>query len=162
MPAPSPVHPLCVCVLLRGGCEGSVIGVVGEPGGSRRGECVRGAINNRASHRSPRSRHRRAHNLSADARGVQLSPFMHIHIIYRRSVRVRVRSRCGLTRAISSNMCIYLSLSPSLVSLSLSSWLSIYRSLYTYIYIIITAAPSECASDRGAEAASYVFKCIYL
>jgi len=33
-------------------------GVVGEPGGSGRGECVRGAVNNRASHRSPRSRHR--------------------------------------------------------------------------------------------------------
>jgi len=32
----------------------------GEPGGSGRGECVRGAINNRAPHRSPRTRHRRA------------------------------------------------------------------------------------------------------
>jgi len=32
----------------------------GEPGGSGRGECVRGAIHNRAPHRSPRSRHRRA------------------------------------------------------------------------------------------------------
>jgi len=35
------------------------LGVVGEPDGSGRGECVRGAINNRAPHRSPpRSRHR--------------------------------------------------------------------------------------------------------
>ena len=32
----------------------------GEPGGSGRGACVRGALNNRAPHRSPRTRHRRA------------------------------------------------------------------------------------------------------
>jgi len=35
-------------------------GVLGEPGGSGREECVKGAINNRAPHRRPRSRHRRA------------------------------------------------------------------------------------------------------
>ena len=31
----------------------------GEPGGSGRGECVRNAIDNRTSHRRPRTRHRR-------------------------------------------------------------------------------------------------------
>jgi len=42
-------------------CAIQHLGVVGEPGGSGRGERVRGAINNRAPHRSPRSRRRRAH-----------------------------------------------------------------------------------------------------
>jgi len=41
-------------------CAIQHLGVVGEPGASGRGECVRGAINNRAPHRRPHSRHRRA------------------------------------------------------------------------------------------------------
>jgi len=41
-------------------CAIQHLGVVGEPGGSGRGERVRGAITNLASHRSLRSRHRRA------------------------------------------------------------------------------------------------------
>jgi len=41
-------------------CAIQHLGAVGELDGSGRGECVRGASNNRAPHRSPRSRHRRA------------------------------------------------------------------------------------------------------
>jgi len=49
--------------------------VVGEPGGSGRGEGVRGAINNRAPHRSPHSRHRRA-QVSQSTKGNASEPYM--------------------------------------------------------------------------------------
>jgi len=41
------------CAIQHLGCRGRA-----APGGSGRGECMRGAINNRAPHRSPRSRRR--------------------------------------------------------------------------------------------------------
>jgi len=41
-------------------CAIQHLGVVGKPGGSGRGECVRSAINNRTPHRRLHSRHRRA------------------------------------------------------------------------------------------------------
>jgi len=63
-------------------CAIQHLGVVSEPGGSGRGECVRGAIRTRAPHRSPRSRHRRARSAHITKRETQLDGLTyHVHII---------------------------------------------------------------------------------